>query len=73
MTQDLYGLETTASRPETLQAINDFIHGFLSYQPKAAGIIAAADTDPDCPLVNAYAALLWMFLEQPIAPSKARP
>ncbi|MEM5541278.1 tetratricopeptide repeat protein [Sulfitobacter sp. AS92] len=73
MTQDLYGLETTASRPETQQAIDDFIHGFLSYQPKAAGIIAAADADPEGPLVNAYAALLWMFLEHPIAPEKARP
>ncbi|MFC6641701.1 hypothetical protein [Sulfitobacter profundi] len=73
MTQDLYGLETSASRPEPLQAINDFIHGFLSYQPKAAGIIAAADADPEGPLVNAYAALLWMFLEHPIAPEKARP
>ena len=72
MPQDLYGLETTA-RPESQQAIDDFIHGFLAYQPKAAGIIAAADADRDGPLVNAYAALLWMFLEHPVAPEKARP
>ncbi len=73
MTQDLYGLEITASRPETVQAINDFIHGFLSYQPKAAGIVAAADADPENALVNAYAALLRMFLENPDAPEKAHP
>lgn len=73
MTQDLYGLEITARRPESIQAINDFIHGFLSYQPKAAAIVAAADADPESALVNAYAALLWMFLESPDAPEKARP
>ncbi|NUH66998.1 tetratricopeptide repeat protein [Sulfitobacter sp. S0837] len=73
MTRDLYGLEITASRPETVQAINDFIHGFLSYQPKAAGIVVAADADPENALVNAYAALLWMFLENPDAPEKAHP
>ncbi len=73
MTQDLYGLTVTVDSPDTLQGINDFIHGFLSYQTKAANIIVAADADPDCALANAYAALLWMFLEAPIAPQKAAP
>lgn len=73
MTQDLYGLPVTTANPETLQGINDFIHGFLSYQPKATRIIAAADADPDCALANAYAAMLWMFLEAPVAPQKAAP
>jgi tetratricopeptide (TPR) repeat protein len=73
MTTDLYGLPVTCENPDTLAGINDFIHGFLSYQPKAAGIIAAADADPSCALANAYAALLWMFLEAPIAPQKAAP
>lgn len=73
MTDDLYGLPVTCDRPETLSAINDFIHGFLSYQPKAAGVMAAADADPDCALANAYAALLWMFLEAPTAPENAAP
>ncbi|MEH6738246.1 MAG: tetratricopeptide repeat protein [Sulfitobacter sp.] len=73
MTQDLYGLPVTVENPDTLQGINDFIHGFLSYQTKATHIIAAADADPDCALANAYAALLWMFLEAPVAPQKAAP
>lgn len=73
MTTDLYGLNVTCSNDNTLTAINDFIHGFLSYQPKATNILAAADADPDCALANAYAALLWMFLEAPIAPQKAAP
>ncbi|KEJ90826.1 tetratricopeptide repeat protein [Sulfitobacter donghicola] len=73
MTTDLYGLGVSVENPRTLEGINDFIHGFLSYQPKAANILAAADADPDCALANAYAALLWMFLEAPIAPQKAAP
>ena len=73
MTHDLYGLPVTCDSPRTLEGINDFIHGFLSYQPKAANIIAAADADPDCALANAYAALLWMFLESPAAPGNAAP
>jgi hypothetical protein len=73
MTQDLYGLPVTVKNSATLQGINDFIHGFLSYQTKAAQIIPAADADPDCALANAYAALIWMFLEAPSAPQKAAP
>jgi hypothetical protein len=73
MTHDLYGLPITCDTPETLSAIDDFIHGFLSYQPKATNILAAADAAPDCALANAYAALLWMFLEAPVAPQKAAP
>ncbi|WP_298858597.1 tetratricopeptide repeat protein [uncultured Sulfitobacter sp.] len=73
MTTDLYGLEVTCDKAATLTAINDFIHGFLSYQPKATNILAAADADPECALANAYAALLWMFLEAPVAPQKAAP
>jgi len=73
MTTDIYGLPVTAATPEVLDGINEFIHGFLSYQPKATHIIAAADAAPDCALANAYAALLWMFLEAPVAPQKAAP
>lgn len=73
MPDDLYGLPVTCARPETLAAINDFIHGFLSYQPKATAVMEAADADPDCALANAYTALLWMFLEAPAAPANAAP
>ncbi|KIN74176.1 tetratricopeptide repeat protein [Sulfitobacter guttiformis] len=73
MKTDLYGLPVTCQNPSTCTAINDFIHGFLSYQPKATNILGAADADPDCALANAYAALLWMFLEAPLAPEKAAP
>ncbi len=73
MTTDLYGLPVTVDRPDTLRGINDFIHGFVAYEVKAPNIIPAAESDPDCALANAYAAMLWMFLEAPVAPSKAAP
>lgn len=73
MTTDLYGLPITTANPATIQGINDFIHGFIAYETKAPNIIPAADADPDCALGNAYAAMLWMFLEAPAAPAKAAP
>jgi len=73
MTHDLYGLPVTNDDTATQKAVDDFIHGFIAYQPKATGIIAAADAAPDCALANAYAAMLWMFLEAPVAPQKAAP
>jgi predicted Zn-dependent protease len=73
MKTDLYGLPITANTDATVQGINDFIHGFIAYESKAPNIIPTADADPDCGLANAYAAMLWMFLEAPIAPAKAAP
>lgn len=73
MTTDLYGLPITTQNPQTLQGINDFIHGFIAYETKAPNIIPTADADPACGLANAYAAMLWMFLEAPAAPAKAAP
>ena len=72
MTTDLYGLPITSNTDATTQAINDFIHGFISYHPKAAGIVAAADADRSCRLANTYAGMLWMFLEAPGANAKAQ-
>jgi len=73
MTHDLYGLAITDASDATLQGINDFIHGFISFEPKATNVIAAASEGPDCCLINAYAAMIWMLLEAPIAPKKAAP
>lgn len=70
---DRYDLPITCSDPETAQAIDDFIHGFIGFQPKAANILAAAKTDPDCALANAYATILYMLLEAPSAPDLAQP
>jgi hypothetical protein len=72
MSTDLYGLPITSPTAETTQAINDFVHGFISYHPKAAGIVGAADANPTCGLANTYAGMLWMFLEAPGANAKAQ-
>jgi len=73
MTHDRLGNPVSAGSPETLAGIDDFILGFLAYQPRAANIIAAAEGAPDHCLANAYAAMLWMFLESPEAPDHAAP
>ena len=73
MTHDLYGLPVTGADDDTLQAINDLIHGFISFHPKATNVMAAAAKTPDCCLANTYTAMMWMLLEAPVAASKARP
>ncbi len=73
MITDYLGNPVTDAGPATLQGINDFIHGFLSYQNKAVNVLAVAEADPGCCIANAYAAMIWMFLEAPEAPAKAAP
>jgi predicted Zn-dependent protease len=73
MTQDLYGLPVSHADDETLHAINDFIHGFIAFEPKATNVMVAAENSPDCCLANAYTAMLWMMLESPAAPENAKP
>jgi tetratricopeptide (TPR) repeat protein len=73
MTRDALGNPVTGAGPETLRGINDFITGFLAYRNEAVNVLAAAEADPDCVMANAYAAMIWMFLEAPEAPDKAAP
>lgn len=73
MTTDRFGNAFSGDAPETVQAIDDFVHGFLAYHPKAANILAAAEAQPEHALLNAYAGMLWMFLEAPVAAQKAAP
>ena len=73
MTTDRYANSISPCSPEVEQAIDDFVHGFLAYQPKAANILAGAEAAPENALANAYAGMLWMFLEAPVAAEKAAP
>lgn len=73
MTRDCLGNPVTGTNPDTLQGIDDFILGFLSYTPRAVNVLAAAEADPGHCLANAYAAMIWMFLEAPEAASRAAP
>jgi tetratricopeptide (TPR) repeat protein len=71
MQQDSLGNPVTGARGSTLRALDEFIEGYLGYETRAEGILAAADADPDCCLANAYAGFLWMFLETPDAALRA--
>lgn len=73
MSHDLYGLPVSQADETTQQAINDFVHGFIAFEPKATNVMSAAAMAPDCCLANAYTAMLWMMLEAPVAPQKAAP
>lgn len=71
MLHDLLGNPLTPMGPATLTAVNDFVAGYLAYETRVEGIVAAADADPECCLANAYAGFLWMFLEAPDAALRA--
>jgi tetratricopeptide (TPR) repeat protein len=68
---DYLGNPVSGDSGATLDAVNDFIGGFLGYEERMLGVIAAADADPDSGLANAYAGWIWMFLEAPAAPALA--
>ena len=72
MQSDILGNPVTCGG-EALDGINDFVDGFLRYQPRAVNILAAAERTPDSVLPNVFAGCLWMFLEAPEAAEKARP
>jgi len=63
MAQDALGNSISAASDAALSGINDFVTGFLGYEKRAANVMAAADGDPECTLVNIYAGFSWMFLE----------
>lgn len=71
MQQDSLGNPVTVARGSTLRAVDEFIDGYLAYETRAEGIVAAADADPECCIANVYAGFLWMFLEAPDAAVRA--
>ncbi|MAW85153.1 MAG: tetratricopeptide repeat protein 38 family protein [Phyllobacteriaceae bacterium] len=69
---DPLGNPLSNASPAGHQGICDFVGGFLGYHPRAVNVLAAAEADPECPLAQTYAGMLWMFLESPEAPVKAQ-
>ncbi len=69
---DPLGNPVSSSSSRALTGIADFVTGFIGYHPRAVNILAAAEADPDSPLAQIYAGMLWMFLEAPEAPVRAR-
>ncbi len=73
MRVDFLGNPVTVSTDAALAAVDDFIDGFLAYETRAAGVLAAADANPASALLNAYAGILWLLLESPEGPRRAAP
>lgn len=71
MLEDPLGNPLTVAGEATLQAIGDFVEGFLAYETRAEHILRAADADGGCCIANVYAGYLWMLLEAPDAPQRA--
>jgi hypothetical protein len=72
MQRDYLGNPLTGQREATSRAIDDFIEGYLAYETRAESILKAADADPGSCMANVYAGMLWMLLEAPEAPIRAR-
>ncbi len=73
MLADWRGNPVTTDGAATVDGIDAFAQGFLGYETRAGDILGAADADPACALANAYAAMLWLFLESPEGVVRARP
>lgn len=73
MRTDDLGNPVTVSTDAALAAVNAFVGGFLAYETRAAGVLAAAEADPTSALLNAYAGMLWLLLESPEGPGRAAP
>ena len=73
MAHDLLGNPLVDDDPALIAGLNDFVGGFLAYETRAEGILATAAAHPDAVMAQVYAGWLWMFLEAPEAPERARP
>ena len=73
MRTDYLGNPVSTASEAAVAAVDDFVGGFLSYETRAAKVVAAAEAAPGEPLLNAYAAILWLLLEAPEAAVRAAP
>lgn len=73
MRTDYLGNPVSPGSDAALAAVDSFVDGFLSYETRAAEVIAAAEAEPDSALLNAYAGILWLLLEAPEAAERAAP
>ena len=72
MAKDLFDLDVTTDRADTLAAHNVFSTDWIGYGPRVRSVFTAADADADCALVNANAAAVHMALEAAPSFKKAR-
>ncbi len=69
---DSLGNPVSSTDAGLLAGIDDFVEGFLRYETRAAGILRTAAGAPGHALANAYAGALFMLLESPEGPLRAR-
>ncbi len=72
MATDYLGNPVALGSADCIDAIDDFIGGFLGYEPRILRMLEAADGHPEAVFANACAGLLCMFGESPDAPVQAR-
>ncbi|MFT7773945.1 tetratricopeptide repeat protein [Roseateles sp.] len=73
MAADFLGNPLTDRDPVLIAGLDDFVGGFLAYETRAETILGTAAAHPGAVMAQVYAGWLWMFLEAPEAPAKARP
>src|SRR5579859_3730863 len=71
--RDALGNPVSTADPQVLAGVDDFVEGFLRYETRAVDILKTAAAAHDAPLANAYAGALFMLLESPQGPVRARP
>ena len=63
MSTDQHGLAITRANAETIAEYDCYVDAFLGYGSDIRRIFDAAERAPDCPLINAHAAVLHMAFE----------
>jgi hypothetical protein len=71
MLRDHLGCPVSAADATSIRILDDFVGGLLAYETRAEAVVAGADRNPECTLLNVYAGYLWMLLEAPEAPERA--
>ncbi|MET0272372.1 MAG: tetratricopeptide repeat protein [Phenylobacterium sp.] len=72
MAYDYLGNPVSSVHPAAVAAVDDFVGGFLMYQPRIDAVAHAAKDFPRDALVNVYAGFLHMLAEDPQAAANAR-
>ena len=70
---DRFGHAVTTAIPATIEAIDRFTLEVLSHGKEAGALLTAAEADPDCALLQAYAGALYLFLQTAEGLDKAAP
>ena len=70
--KDFLGNSVQLQDPSSLDALNDFVDGFLRCEARAVNVLALAESDTSA-IAQAYCAALHMFAESRDGPTNARP